>query len=132
VVEKLVRDHGLEPFTRFVGAVPNAQINSYLGASDLVVLPSLMEATSISGLEAMSASRPLVGTRVGGIPELIEEGVTGLLVEPASAEALAEGIVRAYRELDLAEAGRLARRKVEEEFTWSRLAKKTVEFYQSL
>jgi glycosyltransferase involved in cell wall biosynthesis len=132
VVEKIVRDNGLEPFTRFVGAVPNVQINSYLGASDLVVLPSLMEATSISGLEAMSASRPLVGTRVGGIPELIEDGVTGLLVEPASAEALSEGIVRAYRELDLAEAGRLARRKVEEEFTWTHLAKKTVDFYQSL
>jgi glycosyltransferase involved in cell wall biosynthesis len=73
-----------------------------------------------------------VGTRVGGIPELIDEGFTGLLVEPGSPEALAEGIVRAYRELDLTEAGRLARRKVEDEFTWPCLAKKTVEFYQSL
>jgi len=131
-VEKVVQDNGLEPCTRFVGAVPNTQINSYLGAADLVVLPSLMEATSISGLEAMSACRPLVGTRVGGIPELIDEGVTGLLVEPGRPEALAEGIIRAYRELDLTAAGRSARRKVEEEFTWPRLAKKTVEFYQSL
>lgn len=132
VVETIVQENGLEPFTRFVGAVPNAQINSYLGAADLVVLPSLMEATSISGLEAMSASRPLVGTRVGGIPELIEEGVTGLLVEPASPEALSAGIVRACRELDLDEAGRLARKKVEAEYTWPRLAEKTAGFYQSL
>lgn len=132
VVAKVVQDYGLEPCTRFVGAVPNTQINVYLGAADLVVLPSLMEATSISGLEAMSACRALVGTRVGGIPELIDEGVTGLLVEPGRPEALAEGIIRAYRELDLTAAGRSARRKVEEEFTWPRLANKTVEFYQSL
>lgn len=132
VVEKIVRDHDLAPCTRFVGAVPNAHINSYLGAADLVILPSLMEATSISGLEAMSASRPLVGTRVGGIPELIEEGVTGLLVVPASSEALALGIIRAYRELDFTEAGRLARRKVEAEYSWTHVAEKTAEFYQDL
>ncbi|MBE0596244.1 MAG: glycosyltransferase family 4 protein [Desulfuromonadales bacterium] len=132
VVEKIVQENRLETFTRFEGAVPNAEINTYLNAADLVVLPSLMEATSISGLEAMSASRPLVGTRVGGIPELIEEGVNGLLVAPGRPDALAEGIIRAYRELDLAEAGRRAREKVEAEFTWPRLAQKTVEFYQSL
>lgn len=132
VVQEIVKNNGLEKFTRFEGSIPNAAITTYLNAADLVVLPSLMEATSISGLEAMSAGKPLVGTHVGGIPELIEDGSTGLLVPPGDTGALAGGIIRAYRELDFGEAGRRARRKVEQEYTWMSLAKTVVEFYQRL
>lgn len=132
VVQDIVRENQLEPFTRFEGAIPNADINTYLNAADLVVLPSLMEATSISGLEAMSAGRPLVGTRVGGIPELIDEGHTGFLVEPGDPHALAAGIIRAYQELDFAEAGRRARLKVESQYTWVSLARKVADFYQRI
>jgi glycosyltransferase involved in cell wall biosynthesis len=132
VVQQIVKNNRLEDCTRFEGAIPNTDINRYLNAADLVVLPSLMEATSISGLEAMSAGKPLVGTRVGGIPELIEDGLTGFLVEPGDPAALAAGVGRAYRELDFAEAGRRARTKVENEYTWVKLAGKVADFYQRI
>jgi glycosyltransferase involved in cell wall biosynthesis len=132
VVQEIVKQNQLEQFTRFEGAISNAAINTYLNAADLVVLPSLMEATSISGLEAMSAGRPLVGTRVGGIPELIDEGHTGFLVDPGDPHALASGILRAYRELDFAAAGRRARLKVESQYTWTSLARKVADFYQRI
>jgi len=63
-------------------------------ALDVAVLPSYREAQGLTILEAMALSRPVVASNVGGIPEMIEDGVTGLLVPPHDAEALAAAIVR--------------------------------------
>ena len=63
-------------------------------ALDVAVLPSYREAQGLSILEAMALSRPVVATNVGGIPEVIEDGVSGLLVPPHDAEALADAITR--------------------------------------
>ena len=63
-------------------------------ALDVAVLPSYREAQGLSILEAMALSRPVVASNVGGIPEMIEDGRTGLLVEPHDVDALAAGIVR--------------------------------------
>ncbi|TMC60732.1 MAG: glycosyltransferase family 4 protein [Chloroflexi bacterium] len=63
-------------------------------ALDVAVLPSYREAQGLTILEAMALSRPVVASNVGGIPEVIEDGVTGLLVPPHDAEALAAAIVR--------------------------------------
>ncbi len=63
-------------------------------ALDCAVLPSYREAQGLTILEAMALSRPVVATNVGGIPEMIEDGVTGVLVAPHDAPALAAGIVR--------------------------------------
>jgi glycosyltransferase involved in cell wall biosynthesis len=63
-------------------------------ALDVAVLPSYREAQGLSVLEAMARSRPVVASNVGGIPEMIEDGRTGLLVEPHDAEGLSTAIVR--------------------------------------
>lgn len=65
---------------------------------DVFVLPSLKESFGIILLEAMACSRPVVATRVGGIPEIVEDESTGLLVEPENPKALAAEILRLYRE----------------------------------
>lgn len=132
VVRKILAENRMEKFVRFEGMIPNAAISSYLSAADIVVLPSLMEATSISGLEAMAVGRPLVGTRVGGIPELITEGVTGCMVEAADPASLASGVVRARTQFDLDAMGRSAREKVLAEYTWEKIARKVSTFYQGL
>ncbi len=129
VVEQIITEKKLQPFTRFEGAVANSAINTYLSATDVVVLPSLMEATSISGLEAMSASRPLVGTRVGGIPELIEEGKNGFLVDPSDVDDLAAGIIKLYHSTQRQEMGEYARQKVVNEYSWEHVAAKVADFY---
>ena len=78
-------------------------------ALDVAVLPSYREAQGLSILEAMALSRPVVASRVGGIPEVIEDGVSGLLVPPHDAAALAAAIVRLLTDHPFADIDRPGR-----------------------
>ncbi len=115
----------------FLGNVARERMPGLMVACDVVVLPSLKEATSIAGLEAMACGKPLVGTTVGGIPQIVAEGETGLLVPPASPGALAEAIAGLLRDRPRREEmGVRARRRVEAEFTWPAIAAQTVAVYE--
>lgn len=85
------RAEALGDAVRFLG--PRDDMPELLCACDLVVLPSLAEALPTALMEAAAAGRAVVALRVGGVPEVVEHGRTGLLVPPADAAALAEAIV---------------------------------------
>ena len=114
-----------------LGAKTHAEIIPYYSAADFSILPSLMEATSISGLEAMAASLPLVGTAVGGIPDLIKAGENGFLCRPADAKDLSRKIDKLLG-CDLKACGSRSRRMVEAEFSWSQIAQKTQAAYEGI
>ncbi len=91
-------------------------------ALDVAVLPSYREAQGLVILEAMALARPVVATDVGGIPEMIEDGVTGLLVPPHDAAALATAITRLLTDHPLADMiGRAGHRLVHERFCVERM-----------
>lgn len=93
-VEEQVRALGLASRVRFAGSRGDAL--ALLAASDVVVLPSVAaEGLPVVILEALALGRPVVATRVGGIPEIVEDGSTGLLVAPRDSAALAVAIDRA-------------------------------------
>ena len=123
LLRKRARELGIEDQIIFAGSVPNAEMPSWYTAADVVVLPSLKEATSIAGLEAMACGRPLVGTNVGGIPHLVTDGKTGLLVEPRDPDGLAGALARLLTD-DAArrEMGVAARKKAVDRFSWARIA----------
>jgi glycosyltransferase involved in cell wall biosynthesis len=132
-LESQARGLNIQEKVLFAGGISNDEINGYYADADLVVLPSLKEATSISALEAMSCAKPIVASNVGGLPYLIDEGVTGLLVPPAEANALATAINELLSSPDRRRAmGEAARSRVLSELTWDHIARRTSEFYSQV
>lgn len=89
-LQRLAASLGLHDRMRFLGV--RNDVPEILAACDLTVLPSLSEAAGFAAMESLAAGKPVVASRVGGIPELVTDGESGLLVEPANPLALAEAI----------------------------------------
>lgn len=131
-VERILRAASCLDRCLFLGNLSNTQMPDVYRAADVSVLPSFMEATSITGLESMATGLPLVGTRVGGIPDLIQEGETGFLVEPGNPIELAATIEELIQSPGLRKfMGTRARKIAVQFFSWDRIATRTVEFYES-
>jgi glycosyltransferase involved in cell wall biosynthesis len=130
-LEGLARELGIADRCVFLGQ--RSDVADLLALSDLFVLPSLSEGLPLSVLEAMAAQRPVIATRIGGTDEAVEHEVTGLLVPPSDAAALARAIQRVRSEPIL--ANRLAvagRQRVESEFSSSVAAHRVMQVYDEL
>lgn len=104
-----------------------------LGAADVAVLSSDFEGSPLSVMEYMAAARPVVATAVGGVPDLIEDGVHGLLVPPRDAQALAEALRSLLSDPDRARAlGEQGRERQQREFTLEAMVGRLELLYESL
>lgn len=114
--------------TGFVADVP-----AFLGRTGLFVLPSRSEGLGLVLVEAMAAGRPVVATRVGGVPEVVLHGETGLLVEPGDVDGLAGAIRRLLEEPELAgRLGAAGRERARQLFSAERMADQTAALYEEL
>lgn len=108
-------------------------IPQILKTIELFVLPTLQEALGTSFLEAMAMRRPVIGTRVGGVPEVVKEGVSGILVEPEDPVALADTIIGLLNDKgQMKRMGDAGRRIVEEKYSIDVMVKSLFNFYTSL
>jgi len=118
---------GIESSVRFLG--PAVELGALLRAADAVVIPSRSDDLPFSALEAMVRGRPVVASAVGGLPDLIQDGVSGLLVPPGEPHALADALERLAKRPD--EARRMGLRAsdaVRDAYSWGRI----VEAYESV
>jgi alpha-maltose-1-phosphate synthase len=121
------------------GMLPTVQVRQILSAATVFVCPSVYEPLGIVNLEAMACGTAVVASDVGGIPEVVDDGRTGLLVHYDENEVgqFRSGIAAAVNEL-LADPGRTeamgiaGRERAEREFTWEQAAVRTVDIYNSL
>jgi glycosyltransferase involved in cell wall biosynthesis len=130
-LKRLARRLGVADQTVFLGTIPNAKIPAYLSSADVVVIPSLVEATSISALEAMSCEVPVAASRTGGLPEIITED-TGVLFEKGNPDDLARRVVDLLRDPNAKALGRRARERVVAEWSVRRMAEVHEEIYREL
>jgi glycogen(starch) synthase len=115
-----------------LGFVPHAEVERLLAHAAVVVLPSHREGLPMVLLEAMAHGRAVVATPVGGIPSLVEGGVTGLLVPPGDADSLRDAIERLLADPDLRRRlGEAARARVSELCSWERVTEATLDAYAS-
>jgi len=131
VLAGLSRDLGLRERVRFLGM--RSDIPQLLPLLEVVVLPSLEEGFPNAVLEAMAAGRPVVATHVGGVPEAVVHGETGLLVPPGDPVALADAVGRLLHDPAQAkQMGLAGRERVSNRFNIDRMVRATEQVYQEI
>lgn len=127
------KTNNLEKHIIFAGWVDHSQIKKYYESSAIVLIPSVCdEAFGLIGPEAMSTGRPVIASRVGGIPEWLDDGKTGYLVDPGNTKQIAEKVIKllSNRKL-LDQMGRNARKKAEQ-FSIEKHTEKIEQIYKEV
>lgn len=123
-LQQLAQQLNVRQACRFVGTTET--VADFYSAADVVVLPSLSEGFPFVVLEALALSKPVVATNVNGVPEIIEDGRTGLLVPPRDVPALASAIRRVLRDADAAaHMSQAGQARVTADFTVERMLRET-------
>lgn len=135
-LERQMRAAGLEPEVRFFGRVPNQALADFYAAAAVCVAPSIVdrqgdtEGQGVVLIEAMAAGRAVLASNVGGIAEVVTDGVTGVLVPPTDAGALAAALASLLDDPRRADAlGAAAQAQVKARFDWPVIAGKFIEVY---
>jgi len=128
-LKAFARELGIEDAVRFLGFV--APVERAIEDAAIIVVPSLGEGFGMVALEAMERARPVIASAVGGLPEIVADGETGVVVPPADADALAEAMVVLAGDLERSAAmGLTGRKRALAEFTPERSAERIEELYR--
>jgi glycosyltransferase involved in cell wall biosynthesis len=131
-LEQEIRQLGVENRVHLLGFVQHEYVPAVLAHADLLILPSLYEELGTILLEAMWVGLPIVASRTGGIPDVVTDGVSGLLVPPGDPEALARAIDRVLSSPDLARRLGEAARERAKDYDWEVLAERVLEVYRDV
>ena len=130
-LEGLVRRLGLEGSVVFTGYLPEADKVPVLNLADVFVFPSLLEGFPLAPQEAMSCGKPVVAFRVASLPEMVEDGVSGFLVEANARGDFVERVLRLLRDPVLrARLGAAAAERVDRHFRWDGTVRQVLKVYQ--
>lgn len=131
VLEGLARALGVAERIDFLGARPHSDMPGILCSADLAVFPSLMEATSVAALECMACGLPVAASRVGGLPEIVDDSVGGLF-PPGDPAGLAAKVVELLEAGGLPERGAVGRTRVADRWSNERLVDRHLDIYRNL
>jgi glycosyltransferase involved in cell wall biosynthesis len=121
---------GLKDHVEFCGYRSQSEVAGALSKTDVFVLPSFAEGVPVVLMEAMASGVPVVTSLIAGVPELVEDGVSGILVSPGAAELLVDALNTLLKDAALREEmGRAGREKVKTEFDSAREAKKLKQLF---
>ena len=131
-LKRLVFSLGIEEHVNFIRAIPHDEMPGYIAAADVVVVPSIIEASSLFMLEAMAMGTAVVATDAGGLPEVMDKD-SGILVPAMNEKALTWAIVMLLDDSVLQrKLGKCAQRLVISRFTWDKVTKQIEEEYLKL
>jgi len=132
-LERLAGELGIAGRVDFRGEVPHERVPAVLGELDIFAMPSRAEGFGVAALEAQAMQLPVVATRVHGIPDVVEDGVSGLLTPPRDLDALADAIARLAADAELRAAfGRAGRALVEARYRWEENTAQMERLYRGL
>jgi glycosyltransferase involved in cell wall biosynthesis len=130
---RLVQRYGLGARVRFTGRVTAAELVRHYNRAEMLACPSLYEGFGLPAGEAMACGLPVAATTGGALPEVVEDGVTGILVPPGDAPALAEAMRTLMGDPDLRRRmGQAGRERLLEKFSWPKAALETEAVYREV
>lgn len=128
-----VKSLKLQDNIQFLGEISNESLPKYLSMADVFVRPSLSEGLGISFLEAMASGLPIIGTPVGGIPDFLKDGETGLFCKVSNPEDLAKKIIRILKDEQLREKIIInARALMVQKYDWDIIANEFAKIYERI
>ncbi len=132
-LEQLARDLSIEEITSFLGWIANKDLPVYYRAAAVSVIPSLEEGFGIPAAEAMGCELAVVASDAGGLPEVVDDGVTGFVVPKGDVEALADKMLQVLKDPELrGRMGKAGREKALKSFSWVNSAEQFTELYREL
>ncbi len=131
-LEEYLRRANVSNDVEFLGGVDRPTLERWYACADICVVPSLLyESFSYTCAQAMAAGKPVVASRIGGIPETVDDGLSGLIVEPGDVVQLAKAIVRLAHDPPLRERmGCAGREKVARDFNPIKVAERNLKVYE--
>jgi len=130
---RLVWRYGLSTRVRFTGRVTTTQLVRHYNRAEMMACPSLYEGFGLPAGEAMACGLPVLATTGGALPEVVEDGVTGILVPPGDAPALARAMRTLMSDAELRRRmGQAGRERVLEKFSWRKAALETEAVYHEV
>ena len=137
-LERLVTRHRLQDRVRFLGAISHNEAPAFLAAADVVCVPSIVEKRGVMEglgmvlLEAMALGKVVVASRIGGIPDLIQDGINGFLTEPGDPRALAEKLAWVLALGEKAGSVGLEAHRAAEKFGWETVAERYAQVFHAV
>jgi glycosyltransferase involved in cell wall biosynthesis len=129
-LEDYVKQLHLKEQVIFVGKIPNKKVPDYMAIADVFVLPSLSEGLPLVILEAMASGLPIIATRIGGLPEIIENGNNGFLVQPKNPKEIAEKLKLLLYNRELVEKMSQNNKKKAMNYSWEKIVYQLEEIYR--
>ncbi len=130
-LKSLTKKLGLQDHVLFLGRIENQNLPPYYAASDVFVIPSLVEGFGVAAAEAMAMELPLISTNIKGLIE-VSDSTNAMVVPPADEKAIAEAILKLWESPELRKKlGNAGRRKILEKFNWDRAGKEYNYLYES-
>jgi phosphatidylinositol alpha-1,6-mannosyltransferase len=126
-IKAVIAELNLQSYVELLGALDDEDVIKIYQLAQVVVLPALPTSDDVEGfgivlLEAAAAGKPTVATRVGGIPDAIDDGKSGILVEPSDYDGLCQAVISLLKNRDQSVAmGKFGQRRVKEQFAWSKI-----------
>jgi D-inositol-3-phosphate glycosyltransferase len=131
-LERHAARRGLADRVRFLGAIPHERLGDFYALADVCVVPSRTESFGLVALEAQALGTPVVAAAVGGLREIVDDGVTGVLVEGRDPERFADAIASVLEDPELHRSMSVEARLRAGRFTWTRAVGRLASIYERL
>lgn len=133
ILKQKIEQLNIESFVEFSGQISYEKVHNFIAGHNLMVMPSRSEGFGVAAAEASACARPVVASNIGGIPEIILDGISGILVPPENSKALADAMLKLANDRQLChKMGQAGYEFVKQNYDWEKSLDQMCQLYERL